>query len=46
LLEHKSNISEVSYDVGFNNISNFNRQFKLIMNCNPTGYIKTHLKNH
>lgn len=46
LLEHKSNVSEVCYDVGFNNISNFNRQFKLIMNCNPTSYIKTHLKNH
>jgi AraC-like DNA-binding protein len=45
LLEHKANISEVCYDVGFNNISNFNRQFKIVMKCNPSSYIKTHLNN-
>jgi AraC-like DNA-binding protein len=42
LLEQKANISEVCYEVGFNNISNFNRQFKIIMACNPSEYIKLH----
>ena len=40
LLENRYNISTISYDAGFNNISNFNRQFKLIMNCTPTTYLK------
>ena len=44
LLEGKSNIFTICYDVGFNNISNFNRQFKLIMKCTPTEYLKTHTR--
>lgn len=40
LLENKHNISSVCYDSGFNNISNFNRQFKIIMNCSPTEYLE------
>lgn len=44
LLEDKYNIAEVCYECGFHNISNFNRQFKLIMNCTPSTYIKEHKK--
>ncbi|MFB9055680.1 AraC family transcriptional regulator [Mariniflexile ostreae] len=40
LMENKSNIAAICYESGFNNISNFNRQFKLIMNCSPSAYIK------
>ncbi|WP_117882376.1 AraC family transcriptional regulator [Aureibaculum luteum] len=42
LLEDKINISAVCYESGFNNISNFNRQFKLIMNCTPSIYVQEH----
>ncbi|GAA4293934.1 AraC family transcriptional regulator [Aestuariibaculum suncheonense] len=46
LLEQKVNISQVCYEVGFNNISNFNRQFKMIMGCNPSEYIKQHVNSY
>lgn len=42
LLENKHNISSICYKSGYNNISNFNRQFKLIMNCSPTSYLDKH----
>ena len=42
LMENKYNIAEICYESGFQNISNFNRQFKLIMNCTPSDYIKKH----
>jgi len=42
LLENKQNISSICYRSGFNNISNFNRQFKIIMSCSPTAYIDMH----
>lgn len=42
LLEDKFNIAAVCYESGFHNISNFNRQFKRIMNTTPTAYIKEH----
>jgi AraC-like DNA-binding protein len=45
LLEKKLNISEVSYDSGFNNLSNFNRQFKNIMDMSPSQYLRLH-KRH
>jgi AraC-like DNA-binding protein len=45
LLEEKYNIASVCYECGFNNISNFNRQFKLIMNCTPSVYVKEHNKD-
>lgn len=35
-------ISEVAFEAGYNNLSNFNRQFKLIMDCTPTEYLKRH----
>lgn len=40
LIEHRYNISEICYESGFNNISNFNRQFKNIMNVSPSSYSK------
>ena len=38
LLEKDMSINEICYDSGFNNLSNFNRYFKKIMNKAPTGY--------
>ncbi|KJD31165.1 transcriptional regulator [Tamlana nanhaiensis] len=38
LLEHKYNIAAVCYESGFKNISNFNRQFKTVMDCTPTQF--------
>lgn len=40
LIEGQNNISEICYASGFNNISNFNRQFKAITNMSPTNYSK------
>ncbi|MEJ0055678.1 MAG: AraC family transcriptional regulator [Bacteroidota bacterium] len=42
LMEHKYNISETCYECGFNNISNFNRQFKNIVKMPPSEYAKLH----
>lgn len=42
LIEHKVSISEVCFESGFNNISNFNRVFKAIKKMNPSEYIKLH----
>ena len=39
LLAGKLTISQICYETGFNNISNFNRQFKNITSYNPTSYI-------
>lgn len=46
LLEEKNNITAVCYESGFNNVSNFNRQFKEIIGMSPTEYIKYHKKAH
>ncbi|WP_411031048.1 AraC family transcriptional regulator [Spongiimicrobium sp. 3-5] len=43
LLEKKLNVSEICYRVGFNNISNFNRQFKIIKGVSPREYLKSYL---
>ncbi|MGY6744196.1 MAG: AraC family transcriptional regulator [Cecembia sp.] len=45
LLEERLNISEVGYASGFNNLSNFNRQFKSLMNISPSLYLKKHQRN-
>lgn len=42
LIEQKYNISEVCYRSGFNNVSNFNRQFKSLKKMTPTEFIKRH----
>ncbi len=40
LLEEKYTVSEVAAKSGFNNISNFNRQFKSITTTTPLGYLR------
>lgn len=40
LMEQKYNIAEVCYESGFKNLSNFNRQFKLLKSLSPSEYIK------
>ncbi|MBC6997278.1 AraC family transcriptional regulator [Cytophaga sp. FL35] len=42
LMEHNKSVSEVCYESGFNNISNFNRQFKAITGMSPSDYVKLH----
>lgn len=38
LLEDNFNISQISYECGYNTLSNFNRQFKSIVNMSPHEY--------
>lgn len=40
LLEQKDRIADICYDSGYNNLSNFNRQFKKITDLSPSAYIK------
>lgn len=40
LQEHRYNIAEVCFESGYNNISNFNRQFKSLKKMSPTAYLK------
>lgn len=40
LQESKFSISTICYESGFNNISNFNRQFRNIMDVSPSDYVK------
>lgn len=44
LLEQKYNISRICYESGFNNISNFNKQFKEIKKVSPSDYIQKYSK--
>lgn len=44
LIENKINISSACYESGFNNISNFNKQFRIVMDMSPSQYIKQHRK--
>jgi AraC-like DNA-binding protein len=43
LIEGKYSITDIGYESGFNNVSNFNRQFKKITNLSPSQYLKKHL---
>ncbi|HMF72666.1 MAG TPA: helix-turn-helix domain-containing protein [Flavitalea sp.] len=43
LLKKDMTVYGVCYESGFNNLSNFNRYFKKIMNKTPFGYKKEHL---
>lgn len=38
LLQYDYTISQIGFACGFNNLSNFNRQFKKLMNCTPSEY--------
>lgn len=36
-----STIIQIAYECGFNNLANFNRQFKRLKGMSPTAYRKT-----
>ncbi len=38
-------VSYIAFECGFNNVSNFNRQFKLITAYSPTAYLKERLED-
>jgi len=40
IAENKHNIVEVAYECGFNNLANFNRQFKKLKDITPSDYRK------
>lgn len=42
LMENELNVAAIAYESGFNNLSNFNRQFKIIKNMSPSAYLKKH----
>ncbi|MCK0159189.1 AraC family transcriptional regulator [Allomuricauda sp. F6463D] len=46
LLENKESITSIAYTCGFNNISNFNRQFKMIKGETPSSFLNQYKKHH
>ena len=40
LLEDTHSVSQICYECGFNNVSNFNRQFKMLKGVTPKEFIK------
>lgn len=44
LIEENSSILEICFDCGFNNLSNFNKQFKRSLKVSPSEYQKQYLK--
>ncbi|MFZ6008839.1 MAG: helix-turn-helix domain-containing protein [Bacteroidota bacterium] len=40
MVTNAKNISQIAYECGYNNISNFNRQFKIIKKQTPSEYMK------
>ena len=42
LLAGNESITSICYSCGFNNVSNFNRQFKLIKGASPSSYLQSH----
>lgn len=45
LVEDEKNVSEISYECGYNNISHFNHQFRFITGKKPLAYKKDYLHN-
>lgn len=45
LIDSNMNASQVCYEVGYNNISHFNRQFKLFTGTSAMVYVKKYLKS-
>ena len=41
-METDKNITEISKETGFSNITHFNRVFKAVTGTTPSGYRKTH----
>lgn len=44
LIENELNVAAIAYESGFNNLSNFNRKFKMIKHMSPSAYLKKHSK--
>lgn len=44
LLEDKLSVAEICYESGFNNLSNFNRQFRAFYRTSPLGFKKMYFK--
>lgn len=44
LIENNLPMSQVGYTCGFNNLSNFNRQFKLLTQKTPLQYQKVYVQ--
>jgi AraC-like DNA-binding protein len=44
LLEDKLSVAEICYESGFNNLSNFNRQFRAFYQTSPLGFKKMYFK--
>ena len=44
LVDTSRSVSEISYQCGFNNLSNFNRIFKKKKNCSPTEFRENYRK--
>lgn len=42
LLEDKHSITDVAYESGYNNMSNFNRQFKIVTGVSPSRFVARH----
>jgi AraC-like DNA-binding protein len=42
LIENRYKISEACYESGYNNISNFNRQFRMLKKMAPSEYLRLH----
>lgn len=42
LMENELNVAAIAFESGFNNLSNFNRQFKMIKKMSPSIYLKKH----
>lgn len=40
--ESDRNIAEIAYECGYNNISNFNKQFRSLKGMTPTAYVAAH----
>jgi AraC-like DNA-binding protein len=45
LVDSSKNISEICYECGFNNLSNFNRTFKMKRNYTPRDFRAMFKKN-
>ena len=46
LMETNLQISAIAYQVGFNNLANFNRLFKKYRSCTPIDYRKRYLEKN
>ncbi|HVX52611.1 MAG TPA: AraC family transcriptional regulator [Chitinophagaceae bacterium] len=43
LIENKLTVAHICYDCGFNNLSNFNRHFRVVTGVTPLQYVKQYL---